>query len=304
MRRRRGSGIPASDLLAVVASERTPGATAYEGLARRPSSKQSKLRSTAQLPKSPVHKENDSKHITSRVPRLRARRGRRPADGGALRSLCGRLDNVPVAPAKRRAAEEAPLLDRGAAVARAPPQPADLLRSRRREEVAATRRGARGRERRIVRAVGARGVGCHRRRRARVVAVRRLRGCPAPSVVRRVAGPEGRGDDLDLELLRHGLLPAAQFGVVEGGLLLGGGVAHVPPLGSPPEGQDAAMTGLVVAFAESSKSKNARIWHVALGQPQRARAAQNTDTAPLTYATRTAARGVCFAVIVGLRRGT
>ena len=31
------------------------------------------------------------------------------------------------------------------------------------------------------------------------------------------------------------------------------------------------MTGLVVAFAESSKSKNARIWHVALGQPQRAR---------------------------------
>ena len=115
MRRRRGSGIPASDLLAVVASERTPGATAYEGLARRPSSKQSKLRSTAQLPKSPVHKENDSKHITSRVPRLRARRGRRPADGGALRGLGGRLHNVPVAPPIRRTAEEPPLLDRGAA---------------------------------------------------------------------------------------------------------------------------------------------------------------------------------------------
>ena len=58
-----------------------------------------------------MHKENDSKHITSRVPRLRARRRRRPADGGALRSLCGRLDNVPVTPPIRRAAEEAPLLD-------------------------------------------------------------------------------------------------------------------------------------------------------------------------------------------------
>ena len=34
MRRRRGSGIPASDLLAVVASERTP--TAYEGQSRGP----------------------------------------------------------------------------------------------------------------------------------------------------------------------------------------------------------------------------------------------------------------------------
>ena len=36
MRQWRGSGIPASDLLAVVASERTPGATAYEGRSRRP----------------------------------------------------------------------------------------------------------------------------------------------------------------------------------------------------------------------------------------------------------------------------
>ena len=189
------------------------------------------------------------------MPRLRARRRRRPADGGALRSLCGRLHNIPVAPPIRRAAEEPPLLDGGAAVARAPPQPADLLGGRRREEVAAARRGARGRERRVVRAVCARGVGRRGRRRARVVAVRRRRRGPAPRVVRRVAGAEGRGDDLDLELLRHGLLPAAQFGVVEGRLLLGGGVAHVPPLGSPPEGQDAAMTGLVVAFAESSKSK-------------------------------------------------
>ena len=99
---------------------------------------------------------------------------------------------------------------------------------------------------------------------------------PSSGVVRRVAGPEGRGDDLDLELLRHGLLPAAQFGVVEGRLLLGGGVAHVL---AGQQGQDAAMTGPVVAFAESSKSKTHE-FGVALGQPQRARAAQNTDTAP------------------------
>ena len=71
--------------------------------------------------KSTVSRENDSKHIISRVPRLRARRGRRPADGGALRSFCGRLDNVPVAPPIRRAAEEPPLLHGCATVARAPP---------------------------------------------------------------------------------------------------------------------------------------------------------------------------------------
>ena len=139
-----------------------------------------------------------------------ARRTPRTAPAGRRRCFSparGRARSRPPRQTTRRGG--GPLRPRGRS--RAPPQPADLLRSAPGRGSGDAAPGARGRERRVVRAVGARGVG--RRERARGRAVRRLPQLPSSARRSARSWPEARGDDRALELLRHGLLPAAQLGV-------------------------------------------------------------------------------------------